>query len=134
MSGRTQTGLRPAITSPSSSDRCRVRAMMTSCPGWPIARQNAWLPWVDPATENRHQSVPHSLGLGPQPIGLLDRVEPAVQRRVTRHHGAGQVLALLVPGGAHRRQRPGLRLLHPVQPGGQQRSVGRQPEGIARIS
>ncbi len=60
MSGRTQTGLSPASTSPSSSDRCRVRVMITSWPGWPMARQNAWFPWVDPATEKRHQSAPHS--------------------------------------------------------------------------
>ena len=43
-----------------TGDLCRVLVMITSWPGWPTARQNVWLPWVDPATENRHQSAPHS--------------------------------------------------------------------------
>ena len=60
MSGRTHTGRRAASTMPSSSDLCSVLVMITSWPGWPMARQKAWLPWVDPATENRHQSAPHS--------------------------------------------------------------------------
>ena len=47
------------LASPSSSDRCRVRLTITSSPGWPTARARAWLPWVEPATENRHQSAPH---------------------------------------------------------------------------
>ncbi len=60
MSGRTHTGRSPARTSPSSSERCSVRLMITSWPGWPAARASAWLPCVDPATEKRHQSAPHS--------------------------------------------------------------------------
>src|SRR5579863_598582 len=60
ISGRTHTGRRPAMTRPRSSDLCSVRVMITSWPGWPRARQNDWLPWVDPATEKRHQSAPHS--------------------------------------------------------------------------
>ena len=59
-SGRTQTGSSPASTRPSSSERCSVRDTTTGAPGRPMPSASAWLPWVEPATENRHQSAPHS--------------------------------------------------------------------------
>ena len=111
---------------------------MTSWPGWPTARASAWLPWVEPATENRHQSAPHSargpaLGVGQQRVGVLDRVQPAVQRRVAGDHRADQVLALLVTGHAHREQLARLGLRGEAQPGRQQGRVGGQPQRIPRI-
>ena len=57
--GRTHTGSSPASTSPSSIDRCSVRATTTRSPGRPTARARAWLPWVEPPTENRQRSAPH---------------------------------------------------------------------------
>ena len=39
-----------------------------------MASASAWLPWVEPATEKRHQSAPHSargprLGVGQHAVG-----------------------------------------------------------------
>ncbi len=108
--------------------------MMTSWPGWPTARASAWLPCVEPATENRHQSAPHSAAARPSAsasrrVGVLDRVQPAVQRRVAGDDRADQVLALLVAGHAHREQFARLGLRGEAQPGGQQRRVVGQPRG-----
>ena len=58
--GRSHTGRRPASTSPRSTERCSVRPTTTSSPGRPTASARVWLPWVEPPTENRHQSAPQN--------------------------------------------------------------------------
>ena len=137
-SGRTHTGRRPASTRPSSSDRCRLLLTTTSWPGAPTASARAWLPWVDPATENRHQSAPHSRAARcsaswPQRVRVLDRVQPAIQRDVARHYRADQVVALLVPGDAHRRSAPRRPARWPAarRPGAAPRIAARAGRGSA---
>ena len=56
--GCTHTGRSPASTSPSRTERCEVRSTITESPGRPTASRRAWLPWVEPPTEYRHQSAP----------------------------------------------------------------------------
>jgi hypothetical protein len=58
-SGRTHTGLSPASTSPSRSERCSVRLTTTVSPSPATARAMAWLACVAPPVENRQTSAPH---------------------------------------------------------------------------
>ena len=88
----------------------------------------------EPAPVGAPQPRRPLLRVGQQGVRVLDRVEPAVQRHVAGHHRAGQVLALLVTGDAHRGERAGLRLLGEPQPGIQQRSAGTQPPRVARVA
>ena len=88
----------------------------------------------EPAPVRAPQRGRARLGVGPQPVGVLDGVQRAVERGVARHHRAHQVVALLVARRAHRQQPSRFGLLHPVQPGGQQRGVRRQAEGVPRVS
>ena len=141
-------GRRPAPPSAAAPPTGRSRAAASGAPrgstrpgrpGAPTARASAWLPCVDPATEKRHQSAPHSARPraapppGEQQIRVLDAVQPAVERRVTRGDRAGEVLPLLVPGHAHRGELPGVGLRGERQPGVQQRRVPPQPAGSPYI-
>ena len=87
----------------------------------------------EPAPVRAPQRGGACFGVGPQPVGVLDGVQPAVQRDVARHHGAYQVVALLVTWRAHRQQLARFGLPHPGQPGGQQRGVRGQAERVARV-
>ena len=87
----------------------------------------------EPAPVGAPQLCGPPLPLGQQLVRVLDAVQPAVQRRVTRGHRAGEVTPLLVPGHAHRGQGPGVRLRGEPQPGVQQRRVGGQPPGVPGV-
>ena len=87
----------------------------------------------EPAPVGAPQRGRARLGVGQQAVGVLDGVQPAVERRVTRHHRAHQVEALLVTRRGHRRQPARLGQPHPVQPGGQQRRVRRQAKRITGV-
>ena len=87
----------------------------------------------EPAPVRAPQPGGPALGLGPQRVGVLHGVEPAVQRRVARHHGPDKILALLVPGDAHRHHLAGLDLAGEPQPGVKQRGVGPQPARITVV-
>ena len=87
----------------------------------------------EPAPVRAPQPRGPPLRVRQQLVGVLDRVHPAVQRRVALGHGAGQVVALLVPGHAHRGQLAGRRLRGEPQPPVQQRRVRGQPPGIPRV-
>jgi hypothetical protein len=88
----------------------------------------------EPAPVGPPQPRGPGLGVDPQRVGVLDRGHPAVQRRVAGHDRADQVLALLVPGHAHRAELAGRGLGGEAQPPGQQRGVSGQAERVARVS
>jgi hypothetical protein len=88
----------------------------------------------EPAPVRAPQPRGPPLGVLPEHVGMPDRVEAAVQRRVAGHHRADQVVTLLVPRNAHRGERAGLGLPGEPQPGIEQRRVPAQPLGVAWIT
>ena len=132
-SGRTQTGSRPARTSPSSIERCSVRATTTrSARG---ARRRVRAPGCRASTRRRRSgpvAAPEQgrprLRFGEPAARLLHRVEAAVERHVTAHHVTDQVGPVLVAGDRER----GGHLLLEAQPGVEQRRVAAQPPRVSR--
>ena len=97
--GQHQTEQQRAVQAPGDDHR--------SWPGRPAASASAWLPWVSRRRRTGTSPRPTAARPAPRPrpaaVGVLDRVQPAVQRRVAGVHRPGQVPPLLVPGHAHRR-------------------------------
>jgi hypothetical protein len=88
----------------------------------------------EPAPVRSPQPGRSLLRVGEQRVGVLDRVQPAIQRHVADGHRPGQILALFVPGDRHRVQQAGLRLRGEPQPGVQQRRIGTQPVRVTGVS
>ena len=82
-SGRTHTGVTPASTMPSSSERCSVRVTTTASPGRHSASISVWLPCVDPPTEMRPQSAPHARASCGRPRRWRLRSDGSCRRRRT---------------------------------------------------
>ena len=97
-SGRTHTGSRPASTRPACSDLCSVRATITLSPGRATASANAWLPCVEPLTENRHMSAAPERG--GQPLGPAQHVARHPRVVGARRPAAGRAGAARRPARA----------------------------------